>query len=77
MRELVAAFGVDVVETPLDVAEADMDPRDDHGKNGVYVSERAQSELGWSPGDLQMQVSHYLEWARVHAHLLQPAGGAS
>ncbi|MCO7272222.1 NAD-dependent epimerase/dehydratase family protein [Cellulosimicrobium cellulans] len=77
VRELVAAFGVDVVETPLDVAEADMDPRDDHGKNGVYVSERAQSELGWSPGDLQTQVAHYLEWARVHAHLLQPAGGPS
>ena len=75
VRELVAAFGVDVVETPVDAADADMDPADGYGKNGVYACDRARSELGWTPGDLGAQVAEHLAWARAHPDLFEHTGG--
>lgn len=63
VSELVALFGEDLVEVaePTDAA-FDMNPADDHGKNGVLARERIADELGWNCGPLGAQVSAYIEW---------------
>lgn len=64
---LVKLFGVKVLE---EVAEelnvTDMDPRAEFGKNGIYLSTKAQEELEWKPTDMSDQVAKYLRWAKEH-----------
>ncbi|GAA3738907.1 dTDP-glucose 4,6-dehydratase/UDP-glucose 4-epimerase/GDP-4-dehydro-6-deoxy-D-mannose reductase [Spinactinospora alkalitolerans] len=64
--DLLSLFGVDPVEVPAEAADADMDSDTEHGKNGIYASDRAQRELAWTPTDLKDQVAEYVEWAREH-----------
>lgn len=65
--ELVSHFGGDLVEVAEpEEAEVDVDPGQDHGKNGVVSPERLDGELGWSCRPLDAQVAGYLEWAARH-----------
>lgn len=68
--ELATLFGEDLLEVSEPTnAEFDMDPADDHGKNGVLTRERIGEELGWSCRPLTTQVSSYIEWARNNREL--------
>lgn len=64
---LVELFGVVVQEEDAEAPEVtDMDPGTEFGKNGVYLSTKAQEELGWKPTDISGQVAEYARWAQDH-----------